>query len=202
MLSSSSLNVPLFSSLKLSSTITYWCFLCLDSPKMTPSLQQASPTLHYPLLVAIQTTHRLQIFLKNWKSIHSPILQWEEPRHREIKSSVLGRKPPTEYFFFVHFFSPAFITQILLRYFCFLFLASILFDFLFFFLIFTPFIEVSVFLITSSYRLFHKRKPPRGCIKSLLKHPAGPGLSILSSTFVPLFSVPWIHLSLVLSISH
>lgn len=121
MLSSSSLKMPLFSSVKLSSTITYWCFLCFDGPKMTPSLQQASPPLHYPLLVAIQTTPRLQIFLQNWKSIHSSILQWEELRHRKIKSSVLGRKPPTEYLLFVHFFSPAFIIQILLRHFCLLF---------------------------------------------------------------------------------
>lgn len=73
--------------------------------------------LHYPLLIAIQTSLRLQIFLKNWKSIYGSILQWEEPRHREIKSSVLGRKPLTEYLLFVCFFSPAFIFQILLRYF-------------------------------------------------------------------------------------
>lgn len=64
MLSSSSLNMPLFSSLKLSSAITWWCFLCLDSLKITPSLQQASPTLQYPVLVAIQTTPSLQIFEK------------------------------------------------------------------------------------------------------------------------------------------
>lgn len=133
MLSSSSLSMPLFSSLKLSSTIIYWCFLCLDSPKMTPSLHTSLSHSTLSSVSSNPNNSRLQMFLKNWKSIHSSILQWEEPRHREIKSSVLGRKPPTEYLLFFSFFSPAFIIQILLRYFCFLFLANILFDYLFFF---------------------------------------------------------------------
>lgn len=86
--------------------------------------------LHYPLLIAIQTSLRLQIFLKNWKSIYGSILQWEEPRHREIKSSVLGRKPLTEYLLFVcFFFRPPLYSRYFLDIFFFLILAGVWFFF-------------------------------------------------------------------------